>query len=185
MSNLIESLRAFAQGTINESALKSQIEPDEGYDFENNEEFIQECMNACLPTMLQMDIMGESADQLDESVVQAYVTLQNYLLGQGVISEAATVSLNNPKITVVRMGKEAQLNRLASIITLKMARKDKSKNYTKYKLGSKIKKENMAAMKSRYYEKAKRLAKKLIKRNKAKGKVAAVVNSEKAKVSSK
>ena len=126
--------------------------------------------------MIQGMILGETADELDESVKNAVLTLQDYFVGQGMISEAATVSISNPKINIVRMNKQAQIKRLTSIITLKMGRKANHKAYKKYKLGQKIKKTNMEELRKLYGAKAERLAKKLWARTKKSGKVAAVVD---------
>lgn len=177
MADFLKNLRAFANGQINESAL--QVEDTEGYDFENDEEFIQECMTACLPQMIQMELMDESADELDEDVKEAFLKVRDYFVGQGMMSEAA-ISVNNPKVTFVRLSKASQIKRLTSIISLKMARKDKIKAYSKYKLGQKIKKENMAIILQRYGSKAERIAKKLVN-NMKHGKPAAVVESKKKK----
>lgn len=185
MSNLLENLRAFAAGRLDESALQESMNPDLGTDFENDEEFMQECMGACIGTILLGEILGENADTLDEDVQKAVVTLQDYLVGQGMMSEAATVSVSNPKINVVRLNKQAQINRLTTIITLKMARKDNVKAYQKYKLGQKIKKTNMEDMRKRYGAKAERLAKKLWAKTKKSGKVAAVVDSTQTKKAEK
>lgn len=177
MADFLKNLRAFANGQINESAL--QIEDTEGYDFENDEEFIQECMTACLPQMIQMELMDESADELDEDVKEAFLKVRDYFVGQGLMSEAA-ISINNPKVNYVRLNKQAQMKRLTSIISLKMARKDKIKAFSKYKLGQKIKKENMAIILQRYGSKAERIAKKLVN-NMKHGKPSAVVESKKKK----
>ena len=145
------------------------------YDFENDELFMQECTAACMPTMLQMMAMGEAATalddddvidnmsagaKLDEAVTSSAKMLQNYLEGQGLV-EAAAVNVNNPKINVVRLNKQAQISRLKSIIEIKMARKANHKSYKKYKIGRKIVKENRAIMDRTYGQKAERLAKKL------------------------
>ena len=183
--SLIGNLRAYANGAINESTLKDNMMPDEGYDFENDAQFMQECMGACLPTILQMELMDEDAmNALDEDVKNAFVTVQNYLVENGLMDEAATIPISNPKITVVHMGREAQKKRLTSIIALKMARKTNMKQYKKYKLGQKIKKENFAQIMNRFGDKAARLANKLIQQSK-KGKVGAVVEKKKAEKSSK
>lgn len=177
MADFLKNLRAFANGQINESAL--HVEDTEGYDFENDEEFIQECMTACLPQMIQMELMDESADELDEDVKEAFLKVRDYFIGQGLMSEAA-ISINNPKVNYVRLNKQAQMKRLTSIISLKMARKDKIKAFSKYKLGQKIKKENMAIILQRYSNKAERIARKLMN-NMKHGKPSAVVESKKKK----
>ena len=177
MADFLKNLRAFANGQINESAL--QVEDTEGYDFENDEEFMQECMAACLPQMIQMELMSENADELDEDVKEAFLKVRDYFDGQGLIAEAA-ISINNPKVNFVRLNKQAQIKRLTSIISLKMARRDKIKAFSKYKLGQKIKKENMAIILQRYGSKAERISKKLIQ-NMKRGKPAAVVESKKKK----
>lgn len=177
MADFLKNLRAFANGQINESAL--HVEDTEGYDFENDEEFIQECMTACLPQMIQMELMDESANELDEDVKEAFLKVRDYFIGQGLMSEAA-ISINNPKVNYVRLNKQAQMKRLTSIISLKMARKDKIKAFSKYKLGQKIKKENMAIILQRYSSKAERIARKLMN-NMKHGKPSAVVESKKKK----
>ena len=181
----LKNLRAFATGNISESAFRAEGTEADAYDFENDEVFMQECMNACLGTMLSMEILGESADAMDEATKDAFITVHNYLVGQGVISEAATVNLNNPKVTFVKMSRKAQMNRLTSIITLKMARKAGSPNFKKYKIGMKIKKENMAKMKEKYGKQAEKLAQKLMRSMSKRGKVAAVVDNAKAKAGKK
>jgi hypothetical protein len=97
------------------------------------------------------------------------------------MSEAATPSLSNKKINIVRLNKQAQINRLTSIITLKMARKAGSKNYTKYKMGQKIKKTNMEEMRKKYGDRAARLSKKLFAKLQKSHKAAAVTAEVAAK----
>lgn len=180
MANFMENLRAFAQGIVDESAIKAQEDTD-GYDFENDEEFIQECMNACLPLMVQNALMEDTGDAMDENTREAFQTVAEYFAGQGLISESAVPRITNQKINVVHLSKMAQLKRLTSIITLKMARKDNNVNFKKYKMGCKIKKDNMSKMKDKYGSKAEKLAKKLMARMSKHGKVAAVIDSKKNK----
>ena len=66
MADMLKNLRAFAQGKINESALGADTQD---YDFENDTEFMQECMAACMPTMIQMALMDEAAETMDENTV--------------------------------------------------------------------------------------------------------------------
>lgn len=180
MSGILSNLRKYAAGSINESTLRDNLAPDEGYDFEADDQFMQECMGACLPTILQMELMDESAvEAMDEDVKDAFVRVQNYLVENGLMDETSTVPITNPKITMVRMSKEAQKHRLTAIIALKMARKENSKAYKKYKLGQKIKKENFLQIMNKNGAKAERLAKKLLQKAK-KGKVGAVVEQKKA-----
>lgn len=185
--NPLKTLRAFAQGAIDESALTNPI--DENNEdisaYENDEQFMQECTQLCMPTMMLMEMLGESAEELDESVVNAIHVLDDYLRGQGLISEAASAPRINAKINVVHLNKNAQLARLKTIIVLKMARKDNVKAYQKYKMGQKIKKMNMAEMVKRYGAKAEKLAKKLWQRTHKNGKVVAVVKDEQSKVAKK
>lgn len=171
-------LKAFATGKLSENALREMNKAND-YDFENDEAFMQECMGACLGTLLQMNIMDETADELDEDVRDAFITVQDYMITNGLMDEAASVPITNPKINVVRLNKQSQIKRLTTIIALKMARHDKMKAYKKYKLGQKIKKTNLADIMQRYQTKADRLAKKLWAQSK-KGKPAAVVDKKKA-----
>lgn len=181
MPDILKNLRAFAQGSITESTLHENTGVDTDYDFENDEAFIQECTAACLPTMMQMMIMDETFDTLDEDVKDAFVKVNDWMIGQGLISEAAGVSLSNPKINIVRLNKQAQINRLKAIITLKMGRKSGSKHYTKYKLGQKLKKENMAELDKRFGAKAERLAKKVWEQMRKNPKAVAVAAEKKKK----
>lgn len=179
-NNLLGSLRAFSKGQMNESTLQENLN---GNDDDINElledsEFMQECMAVAIPMFIQTELL-ENAINLDEDVKEAFLKVQDFLAGQGIISEAATVSLTNPKINVVRLNKQSQIKRLTTIISLKLARRDNTKSYKKYKLGQKIKKENLAEITKRYGQKAERLAKKLWQKSQKNGKVAAVVEAKK------
>lgn len=184
--NFFGAIRGVATGTMNEDALQGvqfsdDVTNDDIGEYENDEQFMQECTADLMGTMIQDMLLGETFDQLDESVKNAVLTLQNYFVGQGLIDEAATVSLSNPKINVVRLNKQAQIKRLTTIITLKMGRKANHKAYKKYKLGQKIKKTNLEELRKVYGAKAERLAKKLYARIKKSGKVNAVIAQEKQK----
>lgn len=161
MSFNLKDIRDFARGEINESALASSIVDDNTFELEQDEEFMQECMALVLPSVVQSELLGESADALDEATVACMAKLSDYFVGQGMMSEAAAVSISNPKVNFVRLNKDAQIKRLSKILTLKMARRDNQKSYKKYKLGQQIKKTNMADMVKRYGAKADQLAKKL------------------------
>lgn len=183
--SLINDLRDFANGRINESTLANRMTPKADYDFESDDAFMQECMGDCLPTILQMELMDEAAvEAIDEDVKEAFLTVQNYLIENGMMDEAAAIPVGNPKITVVRMSREAQKKRLTSMIALKMARKANMKQYKKYKIGQKIRKENFSQIMDRFGQKAERLANKLIQQSR-KGKVGAVVEKKKAERGSK
>ena len=150
-------------------------------EYEMDEDFMQECTQALMPSLIQ-EMMLESVidpDSLDENVKNAYFTLQNYFVQQGLISEAATISISNPKINVVRLNKAAQIKRLKTIITLKMGRKANHKAYKKYKLGQKIKMVNREELDRVFGAKAERLAKKLWLKTKKNAKVATVVETNK------
>lgn len=173
----VKHLKDYAAGRMSESAFRNAMNASDT-DFENNEEFLRECTASCMPTIIQMALMDESADVLDEDVREAFVKVQNYLIGQGLMSEAASVSVSNPKITVVRMSKDAQKRRLTTIIALKMARHDGLKAFTKYKLGIKIKKDNLAQIMQRYGDRASRIATKMMAKYRG-GKVGAVIDQKK------
>ena len=171
MGDVLKALKAFS-GKIDEAA---EVDVSE---FENDPKFMSECMADCLPIILQAQIMDESFANLDEATKDAFLKVQDYFVGQGLIDEA-TVPHINPKLNVVHMNKQAQINRLTSIITLKIARKQGSKNYTKYKMGMRIKKENMAEMKAHYGAKASILARKLYAKLQRNAKTASVVSEKK------
>ena len=174
--NMIETLRKYAE-TLDESVLTEEQRIN---DIENDEEFLKECTAALLPTIIQMELM-ENADQLDEDVKDAFLKVQDYMVGQGYISEAATVNLNNPKISVVKLSRQSQIARLKTIISLKMARKNNDPKYKKYKIGAKIKKDNLADIITKYGSRAEKLAKKMYEQNRKNRKVSAVVTEKKEK----
>lgn len=178
MSDFLKNLRAFGQGKLTESALADLTSGDDGYDFENDTEFMQECAALALSLYLQT-ALTEGAETMDENTLKAFMQVQDYMVARGIMSEAATVRITNPKINVVHLNKQAQIKRLTTIITLKMARKSKSKNYTKYKLGQKIKMTNMEEMRKKFGAKAERLAKKIWQQTQKDNKVAAVVDKAK------
>ena len=186
MANL-KALRDYSTGAIDESALiRESVTDDDISAYERDEAFMAECTAACLPLITQTMIIDEDAQSvLDEETRDAYFELQNYLVGQGAISEAATVRINNPRINVVHLSKEAQIKRLASIITLKMGRRANSKFYKKYKIGQRIRKTNRKELDKLYGAKATRLAKKLFLQLQKKPKVAAIVDDAKGSVKAK
>lgn len=181
----LKTLRQYATGKIDESTMQTANVTDSDIaEYENDPKFMQECTALCMPTMIGMmmdESMGDIFASMDEATAEAFAIVQNYLVGQGAISEAATVSISNPKLNVVRLNKQAQIARLTTILTLKMGRKANHKAYKKYKLGQKIKKDNMDALRKLFGAKAERLARKLWAKTRQNNKVAAVVDDKKPK----
>ena len=181
--SVLKNMRDFVSGRIDEAALQaalnesdSSIESD--YDFEDDPEFMQECASACMASIIQDMLIDESAlEDLDEDTKEAFLRVKDYLVENGVMTEA-TVSLSNPKLNVVRLNKQARKKRLTSIIALKMARKENSNDYRKYKVSAKLKKTYFGKILGKYQSKAERLANKLIQQTK-RGKVGAVVEAKK------
>lgn len=197
MSNMLQSLREFARGEITQDQFNEAYMTDrkdyEALDtvaYEDDPEFVKECNEACLPTFLMMELMENAydidLDVMDEEVSDAFMKVHDYMVGQGLISEAS-VNLNNPKITFVKMSKKAQIERLKTIISLKMARKANDPKYKKYKLGAKIKKTNLTDIKNKYGQRAQKLAIKLWNQNKKNRKANAIIadKSSKKKASKK
>ena len=86
---------------------------------------------------------------------------------------------------IINSNKQAsRKKRLTSIIALKMARKENSNDYRKYKISTKMKKTYFAKILGKYQSKAERLAQKLMMKSR-KGKVAAVVDQKKAESAKK
>lgn len=181
----LKGVRDFASGVIDEAALEATTDTDLD-DIEEDEEFIQECMALVVPTVIQTELIGESAcAALDEAAVECMQRLADFYVGQGMLSEAAAVSITNPKVNFVRLNKEAQIKRLSKILTLKMARRDNQKSYKKYKIGQHLKKTNMAEMVKRYGTKADQLAKKLWAKTHKGNKLKATVSSKKETIKAK
>lgn len=190
MSNMMESLREFARGNISQAELNEAYMTDrrdyEALDtvaYEDDPEFVKECNEACLPTFLMMDLMENAydidLDVMDEEVSDAFMKVHDYMVGQGLISEA-TMNINNPKVTFVKLSKKAQIQRLTTIIALKMARKNKDPKYKKYKLGSAIKRSNRDEIMKKYGQRAQKLSMKLWNQNKKNRKANAIIADKKS-----
>lgn len=156
MKNL-NTLRAFARGEIDESAFSDIQGSEEPFELDDPE-FLEECVTIAAPIYIQCELISESAEEINAAVNETYTRLKNYMVGQGLISEA-TIAVDK-NTNVMHFSKQAQINRLEKIITLKLARKDNAKEYKKFKIGAQIKKKNMLAMVKRYGNKAKAYAKK-------------------------
>ena len=189
--DLIGSLVNFGKGLINEGALRTQVSEamadDDTEEFEQDEVFMQECAEDCLPYIVQAMLLGESVGELvgdgskiDAKVNEACDTLRTYFIGQGLLSEAAAPNPNNKKITYVRFNREARIAQLKAIITLKMARKKNHPAYKKFKIGQMIRKKNYAILVAAFGKKAEKLARKLWQKMAKSPKTAAVIAEKKA-----
>ena len=155
--SMLDALRDYAAGRIDESAYLSRTNGDpwgggDEYlgELEEDAEFMSECYDAALPLVLESMVLGDLPEDLDESVRDAIFTLQGYLIENGMLTEATASDLKNKRVSVVKMSIQAQINRLSTIICIKMGRKKKTKEYKKYKFALKIKKTNLAKMKSMF-----------------------------------
>ena len=136
--SVLKNMRDFVAGKIDEATLlgsvNSSINEEPDYDFENDPEFMQECADILMPSIIQDMLMDESAiESLDEDVRDAFIRVRGYLVENGIMSEA-TVSLNNPRVTFVRLGRDARKKRLTSIIgstsAARMASSEQAVSYT-------------------------------------------------------
>ena len=59
MSKFLNDLRAFANRE--DDVFTNESTEIDGFDFENDEQFMQECYAACLPSIIQNELLGESA----------------------------------------------------------------------------------------------------------------------------
>ena len=159
----LKNLLAFALGEINEGALADANfqESDEAFSLED-EEIIEECAEITARLYIQSELLAESAAEIDAAVNETYTRLQNYLQGQGIITEA-TITVGKNQSAMV-LGKDAQINRLTKIFTLKLARKANTKDYKKFKIGAQLKKNSMAKMMKQFGKKANLMAKKAWKK---------------------
>lgn len=200
MPNLIESMRQFVNGDISREELNEayMTNPNDyeakGYvaykddDWEKDECFMAECNEACLPTFLMMELMENAydidLDIMDEEVSDAFMKVHDYMVGQGLITET-TMNINNPKVTFVKLSKKAQIQRLATIIALKMARKNKDPKYKKYKIAVRLKRAMKNDILSKHGKKAERIATKLWNQNKKNRKVNSVSANKKTEQKAK
>lgn len=156
----IKELRDFVDGDIDEAALREGMTDDADIEeYLGDNQFMSECMEACLPVIVQTMMSDNIMEQLDEDVSAAVATLANYFAGQGIMNEAS-VTLNN-RVNVTHLSKAAQIKRLTAIITLKMARRANHRAYKKYKIGQRIKKANRLEMDKVFGNRAAKVAKKL------------------------
>ena len=132
----LSALRGYVDGTLDESAIEELNSAAQGYDLDGEELTdveMQEAAALGMPIILQGEIMGDQCEALEEATIEAYQKLESYLVGQGYLSEAAAVP-TNPKVTVVRMSKDATLRRLKTMYTLYLARRNDDKAFKKYKI---------------------------------------------------
>lgn len=156
----IKEMRDFVDGSIDEAALKEGLTDETDIEeYLGDQNFMSECMDACLPIMVQTMMSDNIMAQLDEDVADAVVTLHDYFVGQGIMDEAS-VTVNN-RVNVTHLSKAAQIKRLTAIITLKMARRANHRAYKKYKIGQRIKKANRIEMDKIFGNRASKVAKKL------------------------
>ena len=177
------AIRDFARGKIGASDLRatlneSALDDDE---FLTDEEFIQECTALIQGMIIQGEMLDEAADVMDEMVNEAAAELGGYMVGQGIINEAS-ININNPRVNYVRLNRQAQINRLEKIITLKMGRKAKHPAFKKYKLAMALKKKNMAEMHKLYGVRANRLAKQMYAKIAKNKKIGATITDKKIEV---
>lgn len=187
MPDILASLRKYARGEINENVLGADLANDDITDLENDDEFMADVLEECVGMILSMEILGESAQLMDEATQEAFQKVTEYLSAQGVISEAAgnRANMRNPKVTYIRMSLKDQLLRLKSIIVLKIARKKGDPAYKKFKIGQKIKKENKAKMDAKYGTQAEKLARRMVQSMRKRGKVNAIVDDAQKKAGTK
>ncbi len=175
----MSTLRGLAKGTISTSdarrAMNENYQPTAAEIAEDNE-IIQECTDLGMGIILQGELL-DGGDQYDAAVNESCVELRDYLVGQGVINESS-ISITNPKMNYVRLNKQAQINRLKRIITLKLARKASRPAFKKYKIGMAMKRSNMDIMDKEFGQRAERLAKQAWQELSKKGKVKAKIEEK-------
>lgn len=126
-----------------------------------DEQLIAECISEFGEALIAAEIIQESIQGSDEIIMEALTGLHSYLVGQSMISESAAMpSFHNPKVSFVRLNKDATIKRLASIIEIKLARKQKTRGFKQYKIGTKLKKLGRFDMHRQFGPKASNLAKK-------------------------
>ena len=191
MPDIMSSLRAFARGNIDSELLESSMVDSDAQveELENDQEFMDELMQECIGTILSMEILGEAADRIDAAIQEACDKTTEYLIAQGVLSEAAgakTVNYNDKKRSFMRLSLSDRLNWLRSMAVLTIARRKGDSAYKKFKLGQRIKKENMAKMVKKFGAAADKLAKKMIKKFKQpNGRVTTIISDAKTKAGTK
>lgn len=176
--NNLQRLRAFVDGAIDESALTEVQDANVPFSLED-EEIIEECADITARLYIQSELFGETADEINAAVNETYARLENYLKGQGLISEATISVGKNQSATI--LSKQAQINRLTKIFTLKLARRANSKDYKKFKIGAQLKKIHMAKMMKQFGKKAELMAKKAWKKVGSNSKVNATIHGNKKK----
>jgi hypothetical protein len=182
-------------GTLNETSIKeiideedmvdddmdfTDVDPDDYEPTEDELEIITETTKQMMPYIIADEIMQEAYNRcnVDSSYDDAMFELQDHLKEVNLLSES--FSMNNPKKNYVKLNKKALIERLRSIIILKMARKKKMKEYKKYKIGQKLRKTNFAKMELVLGNKAGMLAKKIMM-SKKKNRIPVIIQKATAK----
>lgn len=144
-----------------------------------DEQLIDETLREVMPILIADDIMLEAMESSEAIYNETMGTLESYLRSQDLLSES--FSMSNPKKNYVRLNKFAIIERLRSILILKLARKNKDKNFKKYKIGTKIKRSSFKNMETRYGAKAGMMAKKIYAKKNGRNRIVTVIQDSKAK----
>lgn len=163
--------------TLNESAFNKSTDPD--VFSEADEQLMNETLAEAMPFLIADDIIMEAYDKGEVIFQESMTELQSYLKSNGLLSES--FSMSNPKKNYVRLNRMAILERLRSILIIKLARKNNDKNYKKYKIGTKIKRNSFREMEKRWGAKATPMAKKIYQNKARKNKIVTVIDNSKAK----
>ena len=129
---------------LDEGVIADMLDEDvDLVDYLNDETFMQECAAFAVPLAIETMMYENITDPevFDESVSNALGTIYNYMVGQGILSEASAMHFN-PKMNIVHMSKGAQISRLTSMVAINMGRKNNDRAFKKFRIGAKIKKEN-------------------------------------------
>lgn len=180
------ALRSFVDGKTTKSQLLESVEAeiqetdDDVILTDEDEELIQETLSEVMPYLIADEIMSEAYEKGELVFHESMTELEGFLKTNGLLDES--FSMKNPKKNFVRLNKKAILERLRSILIIKLARKNKDKNYKKYKIGTKIKRNSFKAMEDRWGAKATPMAKKAFAAKSKKSRISTVVDAAKAAV---
>ena len=175
----IGMMRDFIEGKNDGTILTESISNQPDVFTEADEQRMNETLAEVMPFLIADDIILEAYEKGETVFQEAMTELQSYLKSNGLLSESFAMS--NPKKNYVRLNKMAIIERLRSILIIKLARKNNDKNYKKYKIGTKIKRNAFKAMDTRWGAKAGPMAKKIFQNKSKKNRIITVVDSAKKK----
>ncbi len=126
-----------------------------------DEAMIDQILSENAEMMVGMQVAINTLDSAgaEDAINEAFHGLVGAFRDCGVINESITINTRKPKQNHVILTKDSQLKRLRMLFALNLSRNAKDRNFKRFKIGTKIRKEAKEAIMTRWGTKATAMAK--------------------------